>query len=322
MATADDGGVHFRRTAEQQSVISVALHDGSNTVVIFKAQSAVLIRPHQQLLGPLLDLPSQHCKVLSDFVDMHRQGTAALTLQGPFVGCSTVQLLTYDLWLAVMRLEVIASPQLRVESISHLRDSLHFLTQITMLDTPLDASALLGLGAAWPQLEKVQLSNNQLDADAISAIAQAKWPCLRQFTLESNMLGVAGMQHLVSCSWPRLFHLCLEDVGMNASAVHCLTQGQWPALQILLLDGNNIDASGVSYLVQGNWPLLCSLSLSIASQGSDKEAYSKLGISDKDIFEMMREHRLGVKPSKISLVYSGESHLPQFSDLKLQIFSG
>ena len=289
-------------------------------VVCDDSTTAALIRPYQQLLGPLIDLPSQHYNVLADFVEMHRLETTMLTLQGPLVGCSTVQFLTRDLWPAVTRLKVIASPQLRVETLSHLCDSLQFLTHIIILDTPVDALALLRLGTAWPYLQGVKLGNNQLDADAISAIAQVKWPWLRHFILKSNLLGVAGMQHVVSCSWPQLCHLCLQDVGMNAPDVHCLTQGQWPVLQYLCLDGNNIDATGISYLVQGSWPLLCRLNLSIASQGLDEEAYSKLGISDKDISEMMHEHRFGVKPSKNSLVYDGNSHLLQFPDLQLKIF--
>ena len=62
------------------------------------------------------------------------------------------------------------------------------------------ALKLLRSGTAWPQICTVGLAHNQLDANAISVMLQARWTNLS--CLNHNMIGASGVQHLVACSWP------------------------------------------------------------------------------------------------------------------------
>ena len=53
--------------------------------------TALLLRSQQQLHNTLIDLSSQHCTVLSNSADKHRDTAVDMTLGGPFPrlqGCS------------------------------------------------------------------------------------------------------------------------------------------------------------------------------------------------------------------------------------------
>ena len=52
----------------------------------------------------------------------------------------------------------------------------------------------------WPQLLKLNFSNNQLDGNAVFALTQVAWLNLYKMCLNHNTLEVVGMQHLMSCS--------------------------------------------------------------------------------------------------------------------------
>ena len=267
----------------------------------------MLVRPHRQLNKPLIDLPSQHCAAVSAFADKCRDCTPAIMLRGPCIGFRAVQSLTNDIWPAVGCLKVIEAPRLEEGIMSLLINSAPLLQSIIFQDCFLDMAALLKFSTAGPRLHTITLSNNQLDATAVSSITQVTWPQLGRLLLNSTLLDAACMQHFTSCSWPALHHLALEHADLDAPALHCLAQGQWPALGFLNLKGNNVGATGVSYLVQGNWPRLGMLVLS--DQGLDAEACSLLGIAEVD-----RVCSTGDRNFK--------SALPEFSDLTVQICRG
>ena len=265
---------------------------------------AVLIRPCQQLYAPRMNLSSQHCAALSGFADKYRHITTAISFHGPLVTCRAVQSLTHGSWPLVTSLTVFSAPQLGLESISYLSGSLHSLLMCTIKYTCLDAIALFQKGLGWSQLWCLILNDNQLDANAISAMQHANWTDLRHLSLTSNMLGKLGIQYIVSCSWLSLVHLALEHAGIEGPDLECLVNSQWPALEVLSLDGNNIDAIGVSYLVQCNWPLLHSLILS--DRSLDAEAYLLLGIAGADrVYSSRRQS------------FCCCSDLPQFPDLEV-----
>ena len=249
---------------------------------------ATLIRSPQQLHTPLIDLPSQHGVALLGFADKHRDTAQRVRLQGPFIGCRVLQSLTHDVWPQLAVLEMCDAPQLGLETVSLLTNL--SLTHIAFAGCCLDTAVLQELSTGWPQLRSIQLRNNQLDANTISAIRQAKWPELYSLHLDVNILGVAGMQHIVSCSFPLMQYLTLKHACLDAPALQCLAQGQWPLLTGLKLNGNNIDATGVSCLVKGNWPSLCRLTLS--DQGLDEGACLLLGIAEVDRSRVLAAQQL------------------------------
>ena len=263
-----------------------------------------LVRSQQQHNHSLIDLPSQHCVALSEFAAEQRHAATWMILRGQPVGCRAVQSLTHDAWPLLTHLRVVNAPLLEEASMSHLVASLPHLQAITIHGCLLHGAALISLGTGWPYLHSLDLSNNQLDATAISRVSQGNWSLLGWLYLNGNVLDTACMQQLISGSWPSLRFLALEHACINAPAVHCLAQGRWPALRTLNLIGNNISAAGVSYLVQGNWPQLCRLMLS--DQGLDAEACSLLGIAE-------------VKRSCITTQQEYKPDLPQFSNLTVEI---
>ena len=240
-------GVTSKLSAQWHYLVDVTL-EWSGPLFTRTHETAVLVRPHKQLHSPLTDLPSQYCDVLSGFTDKHRHKAKIMELRGPFVGCSVIQALTRDIWPAEQKLKL-ASQQLGVESMSHLSDSLHSLTYISVRDSSLDARAHSNLGTRWPQLQDIALCSDQLDLSVISALTQAKWAHLYHLTLIYSMLDVTGLRHLRSGSLPELRFLsliCLVVDIDGASLAQDLAQGLCPALQCLTVNGQDvlIDADG------------------------------------------------------------------------------
>lgn len=236
-----------------------------------------------------------------------------MRLQGPVIGCRVLQSLTHDVWPQLAVLEMCDAPQLGLDTMSVLTNL--SLTHIAFAGCCLDTAVLLELSTGWPQLRSIQLRNNQLDANTISAIRQAKWPGLYYLHLDFNTLGVAGMQHIVSCSFPLTQYLTLKYACLDAPALQCLAQGQWPLLTGLNLNGNNIDATGVSCLVKGNWPSLCRLTLS--DQGLDERACLLLGIAKAGRSGVLAAQQLDFE-SRSDYVFC-RAYLPHFSHLVVRI---
>lgn len=268
--------------------------------------TAVLIRSQQQHQMPLCDLPSWHYAVLSEFTDQHRCLAKGICLRGALVSCKVLQFLTHCSWPGLRSVEVMDSYQLGMEGTG---DSWRNVTVVKILDSFRDASLLLHMGRTWPQLCVLDLSNSQLDGNAVWALTQVQWTHLKALSLNVNKLGSSGMQHLVSCSWPSLEGLELDDACVDAPALHCLAQGQWPELTHLSLKRNRIDATGMSYLLKGCWPRLYCPSLSV--QGLDDKAYSLLGMTEREKISIR------ATPSSVSGCKQYRTRLPQFPQVRL-----
>ena len=266
--------------------------------------TAVLIRSQQQPHTPSSDLSRQHCAVLSDFCEKHRSSARAIYLHGPHVGCRVLQSLMHSSQPQLESIPLMDSPQ--------LSDSCCSVTNVSISGSFLNVSALLQMGTTWPRLQHLDLSNTQLDANAVWALTQVKWTDLDTLYLDVNNLGTSGVQHLVSCSWPSLVWLSLNNTCIDAPALQCLAQGQWPELTDLSLQRNCVDATGISYLMKGCWPRLYCLSLSV--QDLDDKAYSLLGILEKEKCSVMATPHSAVNNTACNH-YS--SHLPHFPYLQV-----
>ena len=105
---------------------------------------------------------------------------------------------------------------------SHFSNSLPNLATIDIAHCSTAALELLRSGTSWPQIRAVSLAHNQLDANAVSVMPQARWTNLRCLKLSHNMIGASGVQHLVACSWPHLDMLRLKNTCIDGPALSFL----------------------------------------------------------------------------------------------------
>ncbi|KAL3147080.1 hypothetical protein ABBQ38_015042 [Trebouxia sp. C0009 RCD-2024] len=114
-------------------------------------------------------------------------------------------------------------------------------------------------GAAWCNLQSLDLSYSHLGGQGIAQLALGDWPWLCQldvshleFTEEDYIPDdYAG---LASGRWPQLTYLCLADNAMYDEYAAELTVANWPKLRVLDLSHNCIGVTGSAALDQGNWP--------------------------------------------------------------------
>ena len=114
-------------------------------------------------------------------------------------------------------------------------------------------------GAAWRNLQSLDLSYSHLGGQGFAQLALGEWPLLRE--LDVSHLDITGDDFMdddyagfASGNWPQLTHLCLADNEMEDDFAAALTNAVWPELQILDLSYNCIGASGSAALARGNWP--------------------------------------------------------------------
>ena len=138
-----------------------------------------------------------------------------------------------------------------------------------------------------PTLKVLDLSFNQLDEAAMTALVQGSWPQLATVTLAADrllnadalatistaafrslsQLSLAGMNMDNACTpnitllHNQLEHLSLADTAIDAAALSEMASAPWPHLQRLTLKGNSLTASAMVTLVSAQMPKLSDLNL-------------------------------------------------------------
>lgn len=105
------------------------------------------------------------------------------------------------------------------------------------------------------------LAGNDLEADAMEALAEASLEWLTALYLSENKLDAVAASLLSSADWPLLHFLDLSDNELDSLAMQHLAQGQWEGLLLLSLCTNAVGTSGVRFLMEGQWSGLESLTL-------------------------------------------------------------
>lgn len=128
----------------------------------------------------------------------------------------------------------------------------------------------------WPSLERLNLSNNQMDAEAITQLASASWPCLTALNLSCTALSHAAFQQLCFGRWPALTDLNVSGNSLSNDSISLLARPPGPAMQMIdwaaqltVLDLSDslraseggLTASAVEQLSQTCWPRLTTLRL-------------------------------------------------------------
>jgi len=141
--------------------------------------------------------------------------------------------------------------------------------------------------AKWPQLIHLNLSQNEIDDDAIEELAQANWPLLEKLDLSYTKITKRKyLSFVLNTKWPSLEEIRMDSVGEFARRALLqknwplleelnlrygeITQNEielivnrcsWPRLMHLNLSYNNILDGGIEVLSRGNWPKLQTLDL-------------------------------------------------------------
>ena len=121
------------------------------------------------------------------------------------------------------------------------------------------AGAAALAAAAWPRLQKLELSSNNLCGEAAAALAAAAWPRLQQLNISGNPVGPMGAASLTEGKWPSLTKLNLDsnDVGgVGAASLVLLGCANWTSLQTLHLEYNGLEEcmGAVLDLAAAKWP--------------------------------------------------------------------
>ena len=151
----------------------------------------------------------------------------------------------------------------------------------------------------WPNLRKLDASNNKIQDEGLEILTCGKWPLLEHIVLRSldissqgiqiligsranwsnlkklevagNPIGNKGIEILVSSDWPLLEDLGFEKTEITDEGLEILTRkSNWPNLKGLNISGNEIHDEGLGILAHGKWPLLERLyldSLEITEKG-------------------------------------------------------
>ena len=96
------------------------------------------------------------------------------------------------------------------------------------------------------RLEKLRLSENNLDAAAIEQLVMGAWPSLKDLRLDDNLLDDDALKLLAQGQW-QLERLWLGDNNTSATGIQHLTEGQWP-LSNLRLGESDVSAATWSIL--------------------------------------------------------------------------
>ena len=120
---------------------------------------------------------------------------------------------------------------------------------------------------SWPNLKKLDLSNNNVSlfAVAIAQLTKGRWPLLEQLCLCGNRFHSRSvLNELKKGDWllPRTLQLDCNPLPSTSAAD--LIQGKWPLLQKLAVSFRDLDRSVGGTLTRGNWPVLHELQLSDA----------------------------------------------------------
>ena len=184
----------------------------------------------------------------------------------PLLGSAAMSLLSTADWPKVCTLE------LRCTTLSYeiVRALLQIKWRFGVMDlrwSALDASAVWELSVATAMHVDLQhigildLSGNDLGADAMAALAAASLGQLTGLYLSENKLDAVAASHLSSADLPWLEFLDLSDNELDSLAMQHLAKGRWDVLCLLSVFTNAVDTSGVSFLMKGQWPELEDLAL-------------------------------------------------------------
>jgi uncharacterized protein (TIGR02996 family) len=105
---------------------------------------------------------------------------------------------------------------------------------------------------ALPQLRRLRLARNRLDAEILAAIV-SRPEHVAHLNVASNPIGDAGWSTIAACAWP-LEHLELGSTGPRLAGVRALVASSLPAtLRTLGLRGNRLGPQAGKLLASVTW---------------------------------------------------------------------
>ena len=132
--------------------------------------------------------------------------------------------------------------------------------QARLMSTGMDAVAAGHLTHAFlPCLEQSLLTNNNLNAAAVTKLQKGRWPHLKTF---SGIFGGSSVQlvpsvsaataALVHCDFSKLEVLALPFSNFDGAAARELRNAHWPRMQTLDLTRHQLDTAAVAEVSMAN----------------------------------------------------------------------
>ena len=146
------------------------------------------------------------------------------------------------------------------------------LRRLGLITCDLDAAALSAIAnAPWP-LEVLNLSNNDFRAASVgpSLAALSRHARLRWLNIGLCSLSAAGFKALVEAAWPALEHLHGVAAKVKFDGPHALGAAAFagfPALEVLDLTSVRLGAEGARLLASRRWARLGNLTLNSCALG-------------------------------------------------------
>ena len=146
------------------------------------------------------------------------------------------------------------------------------LRRLTLIVCSLDMAAILAVAnAPWP-LEELDLSCNNLSADAAgpALAALSRHRGLRRLDVNYCHLNAASFKALVEAAWPALISLCAIGAEMAFAGPHALGAAAFagcPALEELDLSFVDLGEAGAALLASRCWSRLRKLNLRFTQLG-------------------------------------------------------
>lgn len=163
-------------------------------------------------------------------------------------------------WPELEDLDLSHDVYLKSDAIEALSEATWRIKRLMLVDIRLDKEGIFALvKGAWTSLEVLDLSANNLDADAMIWFMYAELPVLKSFELSANRIDRAAVRNLAQCACPKHKYLGLRENNLSTAAIKDLFLGRWPFLERLDVSDNNLDHDARMVLSGHNQPLMESL---------------------------------------------------------------
>lgn len=181
------------------------------------------------------------------------------------------------------------------------------LTSLNLQSNSIGSKGVIYISSYFKSLKTLNLSHNNIDSEAASALANGYLSNLNALYLEGNKLGPKGAQALSSGNLTSLAILDLTANALGDEGARALSEGNLISLTNLSLGANGISDEGVGYLYKGNIINLTCLNL----------AYNLISPNDASDLAIYKQKEMTLNSSIVSDDRTEETLDEELSDWKV-----
>jgi len=119
------------------------------------------------------------------------------------------------------------------------------LEDLSLHDTKMTAQGvdILIKISEWPNLKKLDISENQIGHEGLQILASGNWPLLENLNLRNTMITHNGVQSMIStCKWSKLQTLDISRNEISDRRIGALVLEKWPSLQYIFVDYTEVSS--------------------------------------------------------------------------------